>query len=122
VEPDKNPEPFTVSVKPGPPAVAELGLRFEIEGVGALTVKVSALVVAPPGFWTVMLAEPGEAIRLEGTDAVNWLAETKLVERADPFHSTVAPEAKLEPFTVKVNPDPPPGTEFGERVETVGGG
>jgi hypothetical protein len=32
VEPELNPEPFTVSVKPGPPASAELGLMLVIDG------------------------------------------------------------------------------------------
>lgn len=39
-----------VIVKFGPPAVTELGLRLEIEGVGALIVNVRALDVAPPVF------------------------------------------------------------------------
>ena len=71
LELDKKPEPLTVTVKAGPPAVAELGERPAIEGVGGLIVNVSALEVAPPGFCTVMLALPCEAIKLAGTEALN---------------------------------------------------
>jgi hypothetical protein len=38
-----------------------------------LTVKVTTLEVAPPGLTTVTLAVPELAIRLAGTEAVNWL-------------------------------------------------
>jgi hypothetical protein len=58
-------------VKAGPPAVAELGERLESVGVGALMVKVSAFEAIPPGFSTVTLPVPCEAIRLAGTAAVN---------------------------------------------------
>ena len=39
---------------------------------GALIVKVSELEVVPPGLRTVTLALPWEAIRLAGTEALNW--------------------------------------------------
>jgi hypothetical protein len=59
--------PFTVSVKPGPPAVAEFGFRLVI--VGPLIVKVDPAEVTPDSV-TVMVTVPGAAIRLAGTAAV----------------------------------------------------
>jgi hypothetical protein len=38
VEPTKKPEPFAVTLKAGPPAVAELGERLESDGVEAAEV------------------------------------------------------------------------------------
>ena len=64
-------EPFTVNVNPGPPAVVELGLRDEIEGDGAETVKVAGEAVAPPGFATVIFVAPAIEITLADTEAVN---------------------------------------------------
>jgi hypothetical protein len=42
-------EPFTVRVKPGSPATAELGLIPVTDGTGLLTVRVSFLVVVACG-------------------------------------------------------------------------
>jgi hypothetical protein len=39
-------------------------------------VNVSALETPPPGFTTVTLALPGDAIGTAGTDALNWLPLT----------------------------------------------
>ena len=75
-DPERKPEPFTVNVNAGPPAVTELGERLEIEGVGALIVKISERDTIPPGFATVTLAVPGIAIRLGATDAVSWFPLT----------------------------------------------
>ncbi len=63
--------PFTVSVNAAPPAVAEVGLRLLMTGVGALMENVAAADGLPPVFSTVMLALPALAIRLAGTAAVN---------------------------------------------------
>jgi hypothetical protein len=48
-EPMTNFEPFTVSVKAGPPAVALLGEIEPIAGTGLLTVNVISFDVPPPG-------------------------------------------------------------------------
>src|SRR5919201_621245 len=45
--------PFTVSVNPGPPAVAVFGDSDVSVGAGAVTVNVSAFDVVPSGFNTV---------------------------------------------------------------------
>lgn len=73
VEPFRNPDPLTVSVKAGPPAVAEVGETPDRDGVGALITNVSAPDVVPPGFCTVTLALPCEAMRLADTEALSWL-------------------------------------------------
>ena len=78
----------------------------------------NAFEVAPPGFCTVTFAVLCEATRLADTEAVNWLAPMKLVDRADPFHCTIAPDRKPEPFTVRVNAAPPAVVEFGLRLDS----
>jgi len=66
------PEPLTVKVNAGPPAVTELGERLVIAGTGeGAIVNVKALEIAPLGLATVTLATPGEAIRLAGTKALS---------------------------------------------------
>jgi len=50
------------------------------------------------------------------------VAEAKVVESAEPFHSTVSPETKLVPVTVRVNPEPPAVALAGASELTVGVG
>ena|ERR1700731_3773048 len=71
-EPETKFEPFTVSVKAGPPAVALLGEIELIAGTGLLMVNVCAFDVPPPGatFITVTEAVPAVLISDEGTAAV----------------------------------------------------
>ena len=87
---------------------------------GGEMVNVRALEVLPPGFATVTLAVPAEAMSLAPIDAVNWDALTNVVVRFDPFHLTVDPETKFDPFTVRVNPCPPAAVEFGSRLVRLG--
>jgi hypothetical protein len=70
VDPARNPEPFTVSVSAGPPAVTELGLKLLSVGRGAPMLKVTELEVAPPRLTTLTSAAPGAAIRLAGTTPI----------------------------------------------------
>jgi hypothetical protein len=116
VVPDRKLDPFTVRVNAAPPAIAEFGLRLDSEG--ALIVKVNVFDVAPPGFCTVTLAVPCEAMSAADTEAVNWLPPMKVVDKADPFHITVAPDTMLDPFTVRVNAAPPAIAEFGLRFDS----
>ena len=67
------------------------------EDEAAPIVKVAELEIAPPGFWTVILALPRFVIRVPGTVAVNWVALTKFVESGEPFHCTVGAEVKIPP-------------------------
>ena len=84
--------------------------------------KVSALEAVPPGFTTVTLALPCEAIRVAATDAVSSVVLTKVVGRAEPFHRTAAPDTKPEPFTASVKAAPLAVAELGERPEIEGAG
>jgi len=63
--------PFTVSMKPMPPAVAEVGLMLLIVGVGTVMLKPDDDDALPPAFATVILALPALAISPAGTAAVN---------------------------------------------------
>ena len=47
---------------------------------------------------------------------------TKVVGRLVPFHRTVAPDAKLFPFTVSVKAEAPAVADVGDRVVIVGAG
>jgi hypothetical protein len=101
-------------MKAGPPAVAEFGLREVITAGGAEIVNCSPVgVVVPESTVTEALATT--AIRLAETEAVSWLALTKVVVRGVPFHSTTASDAKPLPFTVRMKPGPPAVAEFGLR-------
>jgi len=112
-------EPLTVSVKTGPPATAALGLSELIVG-GALIVKVAELCEVTPLSVTVTVAEPGVAIRVAGTAAVNWVALPKVVLSAVPFHCTTALESKPWPETVNVKPGAVAVAELGLILLTTG--
>jgi len=120
VDPETKFVPFTVSVKPEPPAGAQVGLSELIVGA-ALIVNVCAVDVAPAqGFATVIDAVPAVAIREADTVAVNWVEEPNVVVSAVPFQFTVEPETKLVPLTVKVNPGPPAVAQVGLSELIVG--
>jgi len=78
----------------------------------------------PPdaGFNIVTCAVPDAAMSLAGMAAVSRVALTKVVGRLDPFHCTVKPEAKLVPFTVRVNGAPPLTAVVGDMELRVGTG
>src|ERR1700730_368521 len=80
-------DPFTVSINPTPPAVAEDGESDVVDGTGLLTVNVSAAEVPPPGagLVTVTFAVPVAAMFAAGTDAVILVPLTKIVNKAVPF-------------------------------------
>jgi hypothetical protein len=103
-----NPEPFTVSVNPAPPACVEEGLRLVMVtfAVAAVMVKDTPLDDAPLEL-TVTVAMPCVAIRLAETVALSWALFPNVVGSGAPFHRTVEFEANPEPFTVRVNACPP---------------
>ena len=82
-----NPEPFTVSVKAGPPATAEVGLMEDTDGVAASMGKLTEL--DEPGFETLIWETPSAASNSTGTVAVNWVALTKVVLSGVRTHKTV---------------------------------
>src|SRR5262245_43891088 len=80
----------------GPPAVAEagLGLFTAGTGLGAMTVKLTALDVPPPGAGVKTVTEgvPAAAMSLAGIEAVSWVAPPNVVGRSAPFQRTSEPE------------------------------
>ena len=121
--PLRNPWPLTVSVNCAPPAVAVAGFIDEIVGEEALTTEnviAFDVVLVPLGLITVMLAVPMAAIRLAGTVAVNCEELTKVVDSNPPFHTTVAPFAKLLPLAVSVNDAPPIVADVGLKALNTG--
>jgi hypothetical protein len=111
--------PLRVSVKAGPPAVAESGLNDVMAG-GGLMVNETPLEIAPPDI-TVTVAAPWPAMSDAGIEAVSWVALTNVVLRAAEFHWTTELDENPLPFTVKVNAGPPAGAEVG-LIEVVKGG
>ena len=105
-----------------PPAVADVGLRLVMVGVGGLTEKVAAADGVPPLFTAVMLALMTFTIRPADTVAVSSVPLTKVVVSPVPFHCTVAPDRKPVPLTVRVKDDPPAVAETGLRLVIVGVG
>jgi hypothetical protein len=91
-----------------------------VETVLAFTVKTDALDVPVSGFTTVTFTGPAEAICAAVTDAVSCVALTKVVDNAVAPQSTVAPETKFVPFTVKLKAGPPALAEDGARLDMVG--
>src|SRR5438552_3001033 len=96
--------PLTVSVKTPSPTFLLVGEMLVVVGAGLLTVNVCALEVPPPGvgFVTVMLNVPAVVRSLAGIDAVNGVAVTYVVLRAEPGKLTTEVEPKFVPFTVRV--------------------
>jgi hypothetical protein len=123
-EPETKTVPFTVSVNPAPPAVAEAGLRPVVVGAGLLIVKVWALEVPPPGAGlnTVTWAVPPDAMSAASIAAVTWVEETYVVARFPPFHWTTEPLTKPLPLMVSVNANPPAVAELGLRLVVTGTG
>jgi hypothetical protein len=117
-------EPLAVSVKAGPPAVAELGEIVASDGAEAVTVSVSAVDVPPPGAGveTVIDSVPAAAMSDAGIAAVNWVEFTKVVVRLAPLTCTTDVETKLLPVTVSVNPGPPALAVDGEILVNEGEG
>ena len=118
------PEPFTVSVKPGPPAVALLGEMEVTFGLGLLIVNVSEFDAPPPGggFVTITVTVPAVVRSEVRICAVTWTLLTKVVVRAELFQLTVAPGTKFEPFTVSVKPGEPTVLLEGESEVSTGTG
>ena len=121
VEPLVKLVPFMVSGNVGPPAVTLVGVILVMVG-GAVTVRDTALDAALPGFVTVTDKVPGCWIWLAGTEALSCVLLTKVVVSDVVPMSTVAPDTKLLPTTVKVNAGPPCVTVAGEISVMAGAG
>ena len=112
--------PSTISVKEGPPAVPQEGLRLMMAGWGPRISNVIALERFPSGLSTVTGIDPEVERSVDGMDACNWVADTKVVVRSEPFQRTMAPETKLLPNTVRVKEGPPMVAYVGLRLVTAG--
>jgi len=126
VAPETKFVPFTVSVKAAPPVTVVAGDNEVTVGTGfggmlLLIVKAEELEVLPL-LVTVTCAVPEVAISAAAMPAVNCVALTKLVVRADPFHCTVAPFENPVPFTVRVKAADPAVALPGESEVIVGVG
>jgi hypothetical protein len=86
-----------------------------------LMVNVRGLDVTAPGFSTVTLAVPGDAISVAEIEAVNWVVLIGLVGSEVPFHCTKELFTKPVPFTIKVNPADPAAAKPGDRLERAKG-
>jgi hypothetical protein len=112
--------PVTVSVNPGPPALAVDGEIPVNEGDGLLTVNESVPVDELSGLTTAMDSVPAEAMSLAGIAAVSWAALTNVVVRFEPLTWTVAPLTKFEPLAVSVKAGPPAVAVVGEMLVSDG--
>jgi hypothetical protein len=124
VEDDTKLVPVTVNVKAVPPTIAEPGVSNVIEGTAVVIVNVRAAEVPPPGegLSTVTLAVLTELMSAVVMAACKLVLDTKVVERALPFHWTVDVGMKFVPVTVNVKPTPPATAELGFRDAAVGEG
>ncbi len=89
-----------------------------------LVVKFSALEVPPPGIglYTVTWSFPAVAMSAAVITAVNWVEDTNVVVRFDPFHWTTDPLTKLLPLIVRTKSVPPAAVEAGLRLFKFGRG
>jgi len=116
--------PVTVRVKLAPPATVFVGDMRVTVGAGFAMVNVRAFEVPPPGLElkTTTLAVPGATMSVAGTEAVNWVALTKVVVSAVPFHIMVDAFTKLLPVTVKVKAAVPAVRLRGDNEPATGTG
>ena len=86
--------------------------------------KFTALEVPPPGpgLTTLTAAAPGSRMSPAGIAACNWLWLAKVVGRGEPFQFNSELNTKLDPFTVKVKPNPSSTTPGGDKLVIVGNG
>src|SRR6267143_5615650 len=122
--PMSNPVPVSVSVNPAPPAVALEGDSAVSVGPPALTGRLSAADVPPPGaaVVTVTFAMLAVTRSVAGIAAVSCVALTNVVVRVAPFHLTVLPLTKPVPDTVSVKAGPLTSALLGVRAVSVGAG
>src|SRR5207244_2226315 len=123
--PMSNPVPVSVSVNPAPPTAALEGDSAVRVGPPALTGKVTAADVPPPGpgVVTVTFTMAAASRSVDGIAAVSWVVLTKVVGRAAPFHCTVVePFTNPVPLTVSVKAAPPTVALVGTSAVIVGMG
>src|SRR5262245_22406715 len=104
----------------GVPAGRDAGLILVIVGLTADILTADVAAAGSAGCGTEMLAPPGAAIRLAGTEAVRWLESTNVVVSGVLSHRTTAPETKSPPWTLSVKPGPPATAALGEIPKSCG--
>jgi len=122
--PLRRPVPFTVRVKADPPTVADAGLKLLMFGTGLLIRKNTKFESPPPGVLlnTSTFAEHAVARSAALILAVNWMGDTYVVVRANPFQRTVDVPTKPVPFTVRVKAGDPAVRNAGTKLVMVGMG
>jgi hypothetical protein len=123
-DPEKKPEPFTVSVNAAEPATTPVGAIVLTTGARLFTVNVTAVDVPPPGVGlvTVTGGVPAVAISLAKITAVNDVALTNVVALGLLLKFTVEEETNPVPVTVSVNCAPPALAADGDSKVTDGAG
>jgi hypothetical protein len=98
--------PVTTKENAAVPAVAPMGDRDEIVGVGSDEAEIvkEAIAELTPKLDTVIEAVPAVAISEAAMMAVSCVALTNAVVRAEPFQLTTDPFTKFVPSTVRVKP------------------
>ena len=103
-EPSWKVSPLTVNVNADPPAVALLGLKEVMAGIGALTEKAAVPDVAPPGLITCAVQLDGSVPNVALT--CNWvlLMNVAVLGESTPgaCNRTCAPDTKPLPLIVRV--------------------
>jgi len=89
-------------------------------GRGLRISNVIALERRPSGLITVTGIVPGVAMSAARISTFNWVADTKVVARSEPFQRTFEPLTNLLPDTVIVKAGVPTKTNCGARVEIWG--
>ncbi len=114
--------PLIASVNAEPPAVALVGETEAIVGVAGGVGVITKFSAGddPPELDTVTGIEVALATSVDLICAWSALALRNVVVRVLPFHFTVAPDAKLEPFTVMVKSEAP-ATTLGGEIEQIAG-
>ena len=104
--------------------MADAGLKLVVFGMGLLIVNVTMFEMPPPGALlnTATPAVPPVAISAALMLAVNWVLDTYVVARFDPFQRSVDDPAQPVPFTVRVNADPPAVADAGLKLVMFGMG
>ena len=109
------PVPLTVIVNAGLPAMVEFGDRL-VRAMKGLMVRVTGGGDVCPVNTTVTAAVPTVSMKLAGTGAVSWLADTKLVVSGVPFQVICVAVVKPVPLTARVKAGLPTVTLCGEML------
>ena len=119
-----NPLPYTIRVKPEPPAAAPYEERSVAAGTGFITVSGDAFEVPPPGagFTTARLSVPAAVRSFAARVTRSCPPDSSTVGRAEPFRRASEPVTNPVPFTVTSRVAEPARACAGVSEATVGTG